>query len=63
MPTKQFQVNICVGAATVGLVNFYTALSGWHSLFSITVFQSLDVLVPFVGARRRQPWAENVFVN
>ena len=51
MPTKQFQVNICVGAATLGLVNFYTALSVWHSLFSITVFLCLDVLVPFEGCQ------------
>ena len=38
MPIKQFQVNICVGAATVGLVNFYWPHSALHSLFSITVF-------------------------
>jgi len=49
MPTKQFQVNICVGAATLGLVNFYWLHSVLQSLVSITVFQSLDVLVPFDG--------------
>ena len=45
MPTKQFQVNICVGAATVGLVNFYWLHSVLQSLVSITVFLCLAIVI------------------